>query len=240
VRGSLRRRRGSGVEIATGVAQGSRKSRELLLCELVREKREGERAPGEIGGGAESLDRGRDERQILRGESVERSGELLPPRRTVEIGGEAFRRDPWHGPWGSPQYEYLLSVTLDDVYQGKLPLETAIRLLSENSARLIGVYPQKGAVQVGSDADLVLVDLGREVVPSDEATYTKSHWTPYRGRRLHGAPLLTMLRGKVIAKDGKVTGNRGYGKYVAGVPQEPVEGRRIYSPGLDFRPVAGP
>ncbi|HVC77877.1 MAG TPA: dihydroorotase family protein [Candidatus Micrarchaeaceae archaeon] len=150
---------------------------------------------------------------------------------------ESFRKDPWHGPWGSPQYEYLLSVTLDDVHHGKLPLETAIRLLSENSARLIGVFPQKGAIQVGANADLVLVDLDKEVVPSDEATYTKAHWTPYKGRRLRGAPVLTMLRGQVIAKDGKVIGKRGYGRYVEGVKQEPVQVRQTYSPGLDFRPV---
>lgn len=148
---------------------------------------------------------------------------------------EKFRADPWHGPWGSPHYEFLLSLILTDVHDGKLPLETAIRLLSESSARLIGIYPQKGAIRVGSDADLVLVDLEREVIPTDEATYTKSKWTPYRGRKLRGAPVLTMLRGTVIAKDGKVSGARGFGRYVPGVPQEPVTGLRIWSPGLNLR-----
>lgn len=152
---------------------------------------------------------------------------------------KVFEKDPWHGPWGSPQYEYLLSVMLTDVYEGKLPLEVCIRLLSENSARLIGIYPQKGALQVGSDADLVVVDLEKEVVPSDEATFTKSHWTPYRGRRLRGGPVLTMLRGQVIAKDGQVVGRRGYGRYLGGHPQEPVTPRRIWSPGLDHQPVGG-
>jgi len=85
---------------------------------------------------------------------------------------EVFRKDPWHGPWGSPQLEYQLSVMLTDVDRGLLSLETAIRLLSENSARLIGIYPRKGAIDVGSDADLVLVDLEREVIPTDEATYS--------------------------------------------------------------------
>jgi len=150
---------------------------------------------------------------------------------------KVFEKDPWHGPWGSPQYEYLLSVMLTDVHAGKLPLDLCIRLLSENSARLIGMYPQKGAIQVGSDADMVVVDLEKEVIPSDEATFTKSHWTPYRGRRLRGGPVLTLLRGQVIAKDGQVVGKRGYGRYLGGHPQEPVTPRRIWSPGLDYRPV---
>jgi len=150
---------------------------------------------------------------------------------------ELFRKDPWHGPWGSPQYEYLLSLILTDVHDGKLPLGQAISLLSESSARLIGIYPKKGALRVGSDADLVLVDLEREVVPTDEATYTKSRWTPYRGRKLRGAPVLTMLRGTVIARDGKVTGARGFGRYVAGVPQEPAGTPRFWSPGLSLRPA---
>lgn len=152
---------------------------------------------------------------------------------------ESFRKDPWHGPWGSPQYEYLLSVMLTDVHTGKLPLDACIRALSENSARLIGIYPRKGAIQVGSDADLVLVDLERDVIPSDEATFTKSGWTPYRGWALKGGPVLTMLRGQVIAEDGKVTGARGYGRYLGGHPQECFTRRRMWSPGLDLRPMGG-
>ena len=149
---------------------------------------------------------------------------------------ERFTEDPWTGPFGSPQYEYLLSLVLTDVHEGKLPLETALTLLSENPARLIGRYPQKGAIQVGSDADLVLVDLDAEVHPRDEDTYTKSGWTPYVGRVLRGAPVLTMLRGTVIAKDRVVTGSPGYGRYLPGVPQEPVPARGRSYPGLDVRP----
>ena len=148
---------------------------------------------------------------------------------------ERFESDPWTGPFGSPQYDYMLSVTLTDVSEGRLDLETAVRLLSENPARLAGIYPRKGAIQVGSDADLVVVDLEAETVASDEATYTKCGWTPYRGRRLKGVPVLTMLRGTVIAKDGKVVGERGFGRYIEGVPQEPVAVGTSRYPGLALR-----
>jgi dihydroorotase len=149
---------------------------------------------------------------------------------------ERFREDPWTGPWGSPQYDYYLALTLNDVVEGKLDLDVAIRALSENSARIIGVHPRKGAIQVGSDADLVLVDLDREIVARDADTYTKCGWTPYDGRRLRGAPVLTMLRGAVIARDGKVTGTPGYGRHIDGVPQEPVAIADRRHPGLAYRP----
>jgi dihydroorotase (multifunctional complex type) len=149
---------------------------------------------------------------------------------------ERFIADPWTGPFGSPQYEYMLSVMLNDVASGKLSLATTIRLICENPARLVGQYPRKGAIQVGSDADLVIVDLDAEVVPSDEKTYTKCGWTPYKGRRLTGGPVLTMLRGTVIAKDGEVTGTRGFGRYTEGVAQEPTAVADYRYPGLALRP----
>jgi dihydroorotase len=152
---------------------------------------------------------------------------------------EGFTKDPWHGPWGSPQYEYILPLMLHDVSLGHLTLDTLVRLMSENPAKVIGRYPQKGAIQVGSDADLVIVDLERETVPADEKTYTKSGWTPYVGRTFKGYVETTLLRGNVIARDGKPTAARGTGKYLAGVPQEPTPTKSVqFSPGLNYRPIA--
>ncbi len=158
------------------------------------------------------------------------------PHTLAEI--EKQRTDAWTAAMGSPQYDDLLSVVLTDVRQRKLDLATAIRLLSEHPARIIGRYPQKGAILPGSDADLVVVDLDRPVVPSDEATFTKSGWTPYRGWQLVGAPVLTMRRGEVIFRDGKVIGRRGTGRYLAGVAQEPTAIEAGRAPGLAFRPIA--
>jgi dihydroorotase len=146
---------------------------------------------------------------------------------------KTFESDPWTGPFGSPQYEYILSLVLTDVAEGKFSLGQAVRLLSENPARLIGRFPQKGTLQVGSDADVVVVDLDREVVPSDEETFTKAGWTPYRGRRLKGAPVLTIRRGEIIARDRKVLARPGSGRYLEGVPQDVcLQPHRSHSPGL--------
>ncbi len=128
-------------------------------------------------------------------------------------------KDPWTGPFGAPHYDHELALFLTDVHDGKLRLERLVQLFCEMPARIIGVYPRKGALLVGSDADVVIVDPAKETVPSDEKMYSKSKWTPYRGRRFVGAPVLTMLRGSVIAKDGQVVGKLGRARYIAGVPQ---------------------
>jgi dihydroorotase len=151
---------------------------------------------------------------------------------------ERFTKDPWTGPFGSPQYEYMLSLTLTDLNEGKFSLPRVVQLMSENAARIIGAYPRKGALQVGSDADIVLVDLNQEVIPSDEKTYTKVRWTPYAGWHFRGGPVLTMLRGTVIAKDGKVVGKRGFGRYIPGRRQEALPLTTGLAPGLSFKPVA--
>ncbi|HTE62755.1 MAG TPA: dihydroorotase family protein [Solirubrobacteraceae bacterium] len=148
---------------------------------------------------------------------------------------ERFREDPWTGPFGSPQYEYMLSVSLTDVNEGLMSLDTAVQRLVVNSAKLVGLYPRKGAIQVGSDADIVIIDLEAEIVARDADTYTKVKWTPYDGRTLKGGPVLTMLRGQVIARDGKVTGKPGYGRYIEGAPQELAGTARVASPGLSLR-----
>jgi dihydroorotase-like cyclic amidohydrolase len=84
---------------------------------------------------------------------------------------------------------------------------------------MLGIFPQKGALLPGSDADLVLVDMRREFTLSDDGLYTKVGWTPYVDWQVQGYVELTMLRGTVIARDRQIVGTPGYGQYIAGVPQ---------------------
>lgn len=127
--------------------------------------------------------------------------------------------DAWHAAMGSPQYDWQYSMTLTDVANGKLTLARAVELLAEGPARLLGIYPRKGVLLPGSDADLVIVDLDRKTTLTDEGLYTKVGWTPFLGWTVTGYVELTMLRGTVIAKDRKILGEAGYGRYIAGVPQ---------------------
>lgn len=127
--------------------------------------------------------------------------------------------DAWNAAMGSPQYDWHYSITLTDVADGKLRLARAVELLAEGPARLLGIYPRKGALLPGSDADLVIADLSRKTTLTDEGLYTKVGWTPYLGWTVTGYVELTMLRGTVIARDRQILGQPGHGCYIAGVPQ---------------------
>jgi dihydroorotase len=132
---------------------------------------------------------------------------------------EQMEDDAWHSAMGSPQYDWQYTITLTDVNDGKISLRRAVELLSEAPARMLGIFPKKGALVPGSDADLVLVDLDREMTLTDDGLYTKVGWTPYLGWKVKGYVALTMLRGTVIARDREIVGSPGYGQYIAGVPQ---------------------
>jgi len=149
---------------------------------------------------------------------------------------KSMDEDPRMGSFGAPHYDHLLSVMLTDVRQGKLRLERLVAALTENPARLLGLYPEKGAVQAGSFADIVIVDPEKEVTPSDDEMYSKAAWTPYAGWQLIGAPILTMLRGTVIARDGEVVGKPGFGQYIGNSPQEVLPAPHGVKPALSLKP----
>jgi dihydroorotase len=148
-----------------------------------------------------------------------------------------MEKDPLTGPFGAPHYDHLLSLMLTDVHNGKLRLERLVATLTENPARLLGLYPEKGALLPGSSADVVIVDPNKEVIPQDGEMHSKSGWTPYRGWTLKGGPVLTMLRGKVIAKDGEILAEPGSGRYIGNRPQVPVPPPPGVSPGLSLTPM---
>lgn len=133
---------------------------------------------------------------------------------------EYMEREPWVGPFGSPQYEYILPMTLTDSAAGHFPVERVVELLSTNPAKVLGMYPEKGALRPGSYADLALVDPMKTVQPSDHDTKSKVGWTPYIDFEFKGGPVLTMLRGRVISEQGSVVVESGHARYVEGVRQE--------------------
>jgi len=129
-----------------------------------------------------------------------------------------MEKDPWTGPFGAPHYDHYLSLLLTDVREGRIRLARLVELLSAAPARILGRYPERGAILPGSIADLIIVDPEATVVPKDGQMESKSGWTPYAGWTLHGKAVLTMLRGTVIVRDGEVTVDQGFGRYVPGRP----------------------
>ena len=126
-------------------------------------------------------------------------------------------KDMWKSPGGEPQIQDYLKLFLTAVNEGKLTLDKLVRITSYNPARIFGVLPRKGVIQVGSDADLVIVDMNKEETITNETTYTRVGWTPYHGRKVKGVPVYTIVRGKVVMRDGKVIGKPGDGEFVTPV-----------------------
>jgi len=131
-------------------------------------------------------------------------------REEKEIGW----KDMWQSPGGEPQIQDYLRLFLTEVNRGRLTLDQVVRLTSYNPARRFGVYPRKGVIQVGSDADLVIVDMTKEETIQNKTTYTKVGWTPYDGQKVKGAPIATIVRGKVVMENGNVIGKPGDGEFV--------------------------
>ncbi len=98
-----------------------------------------------------------------------------------------------------------------------VPLEVLIERATRGPARVYGIYPQKGTIAVGSDADLVVVDLEQERVVRAEDLQGMSDFSPFEGKRLRGWPIATIKGGKIIARDGKIVA-KANGRYL---PRQP-------------------
>jgi dihydropyrimidinase len=118
-------------------------------------------------------------------------------------------------PFGSPQIETLLALTYDGgVNQGRIGLVRLVQVLCENPARIFGLYPRKGTIAVGSDADLVVFDPTREVTICAENQHTNVGYTLYEGRTVLGWPEMTFQRGRVVLKDGEVVAVPGHAQHL--------------------------
>jgi allantoinase len=118
--------------------------------------------------------------------------------------------DIWKAWSGVPAIETMLPVLLSEgVNKGRLSLSGLQRVCCENPAKIFGIYPKKGAIQKGADADLVIVDLKMKRRVRGEQLHYKVGWTPYEGWTLKGWPTLTMRRGEIIFQDEQTVGKPG-------------------------------
>lgn len=118
-------------------------------------------------------------------------------------------------PFGSPQAETMLSLVYDEgVNMGRITLPRLVEILSETPAKILGLYPQKGAIQVGSDADLVIFDpfISRKITSQNQ--HSNAGYTLYDGRVCIGAPVLSLQRGKMILEDGEIRAKPGQGRFL--------------------------
>ncbi|MFC2061546.1 dihydropyrimidinase [Elusimicrobiota bacterium] len=122
-------------------------------------------------------------------------------------------------PYGMPGLETLMPVMYSaGVGKKKISLNRFVELTSANPAKLFGLYPKKGTIAKGSDADIVVFDPNEKVTIDHKKLATNCDWSPFQGMKLTGYPEMTISRGEIIAKDGKYVGKTGRGKFV---PRKP-------------------
>jgi dihydropyrimidinase len=118
-------------------------------------------------------------------------------------------------PNGAPGIETRLPIAFSEgVGKGRFSLQTMVAVLSTNAARLYGLYPRKGTIAVGSDADIVLLDPHKRVTLSAQTLNQRTDYCPFEGLQCTGYPVLTLSRGDVIAIDGKYVGTPGRGQFL--------------------------
>jgi len=133
-------------------------------------------------------------------------GKLNPKGRT------SFR---WV-PNGIPGVETRLPILFSEgVGKGRITLNDFVAFTATNHAKTYGLYPKKGTIAVGSDADIVLWDPKRQITISQELMHGGSDYTPYEGIAVTGWPVSTIVRGRFVVRDGKLVGKTGDGQYVS-------------------------
>lgn len=130
-------------------------------------------------------------------------------------------------PNGIPGVETRLPLLLSNgVLDGKIDIHRFVALTSTNPAKLYGLYPRKGSIAVGSDADLVIWDIfsrGQELKITSERLHSACDYTPYEGRTLKCWPARTLSRGKTVWRDGVFCGEGGEGRFIPCLqPRVPV------------------
>lgn len=108
----------------------------------------------------------------------------------------------------------LPAVLTRGVHQRGLQLPDLVRMMSANPARICGIYPQKGSLLPGSDADMTIVDLAREWTLTTDQLFSKNKHSPYVGSKFKGSVEGTFVRGKLVFYNGQVLASPGYGQLV--------------------------
>ena len=127
-----------------------------------------------------------------------------------QMGKDDFSK----APGGIPGVETRIPLMFSAVAAGRMTLEKMAATCSTTPARLFGLYPQKGVLAEGSDADIVVIDPAQKTVVTVDALHENTDYTPYEGMALHGCPVMTFSRGEMVARDGAFTGKKGRGRFI--------------------------
>lgn len=131
-------------------------------------------------------------------------------------------------PNGVPGIECRLSILYSEgVVKGRIDLPRLVALTATNPARLVGLYPQKGHIGAGADADVVILDPNQRTTLKLGTSHMQAGWHPFEGMQVIGVPVMTIARGRVIVENGEFTGSAGAGQFL----------KRRIDPALNRGPV---
>jgi dihydropyrimidinase len=133
-------------------------------------------------------------------------GKLTPKGRT------SFRWVPNGIPGVGARLPILFS---EGVMKGRIDINKFVAVTSTNHAKAYGLYPRKGSIAVGADADMVIWDPELKQVLTHSMLGDGCDYTPYEGLEITGWPVLTMVRGNVVAREGKLSADKGVGTYLS-------------------------
>ncbi|MCC3867906.1 dihydropyrimidinase [Terrisporobacter mayombei] len=127
-----------------------------------------------------------------------------------ELGKDDFTKIPN----GGPGIETRMAIMLSEGPKHGLSLNKVVEVTSTNVAKIFGMYPKKGTIAVGSDADLVLYDANKEVTITKDVLHENVDYTAFEGVKVSGYPVMTLSRGDVVAKDGEYIGESNRGQFI--------------------------
>jgi dihydropyrimidinase len=128
-----------------------------------------------------------------------------------ELGRDDFSKIPN----GAPGIETRMSLVFDGgVRDGRITLNRFVELTSTSPARIFGLFPRKGTIAPGSDADIVVFDPNRKVTLSAKTLHMRVDYNPYEGRQVTGATDTVLSRGRLVIEDGKFVGRAGAGSFL--------------------------
>lgn len=118
-------------------------------------------------------------------------------------------------PGGIPGVEERIKIAFSEgVLKDKINLNTFVKIISTNSAKIFGMYPEKGSLKLNTDADIMVIDPNKRETISVKSQHSVCDYNTYEGMQVNCSIHLVFSRGKLVAKDGEFTGEKGYGKFI--------------------------
>lgn len=150
-------------------------------------------------------------RRLLAEGHIDTVGSDHSPFSKEEV--DAAMDNMWKAEAGMPALETMLPLLINGVNEGWISLNRVVACLCENPARIYGLYPNKGVILVGSDADIAIIDMKKKRRIRNEDLEMKCKWTPYENFTLQGTTIATIVRGKIVVENSEVVGNEGDGVF---------------------------